>query len=149
MTTTYQFSLLCLLTIIPQANAYRYPVWASLARDYLSVMASSVSSECAFSSAGITISKRRNRLQADIVEALQGLKCMIKRGILHLEHPTIRSEYTDEDIDLVGESGGNEHSGKAGGEDEVSWDSMLHDEDVCALDSVGDTDDDVFVQSLS
>ncbi|GBE78345.1 hypothetical protein SCP_0112300 [Sparassis crispa] len=51
-------------------NATRYPVWASLARDYLSIMASSVLSECAFSSAGITISKRHNRLNADIVEAL-------------------------------------------------------------------------------
>ncbi|PCH40503.1 hypothetical protein WOLCODRAFT_57295, partial [Wolfiporia cocos MD-104 SS10] len=55
-------------------NAGRYPIWASLARDYLAVMASSVSSERAFSSAGITISKRRNHLKADIVEALQLLK---------------------------------------------------------------------------
>ena len=37
-------------------------------------MASSVSSERAFSSAGITISKRRNRLKGDIVEALQCMK---------------------------------------------------------------------------
>ncbi|KAJ7131124.1 ribonuclease H-like domain-containing protein, partial [Mycena epipterygia] len=63
-------------------NAHRYPVWASLARDYLAVMSSSVSSKCAFSSAGITISKRRNRLKGDIVEALQVLKCMIKRELL-------------------------------------------------------------------
>jgi len=41
-------------------NSWQYPVWASLARDFLSVMATSVSSERAFSSAGITISKRRN-----------------------------------------------------------------------------------------
>jgi hypothetical protein len=51
-------------------NAHRYPVGASLARDFLAVMSSSVSSERAFSSAGITISKRRNRLKPDIVEAL-------------------------------------------------------------------------------
>jgi hypothetical protein len=60
-------------------NSLRYPVWASLARhDFLSVMAISVSSERAFLSAGITISKRRNRLKPDIVEALQCLKCMIR-----------------------------------------------------------------------
>ncbi len=37
-------------------------------------MASSVSSEKIFSSSGITISKRRNRLHGDLVEALQILK---------------------------------------------------------------------------
>ncbi|KAJ7813434.1 hypothetical protein B0H13DRAFT_1665456, partial [Mycena leptocephala] len=36
----------------------------------------------AFSLAGITISKRRNRLKADIVEALQVLKCMIRRDLI-------------------------------------------------------------------
>ncbi|PCH39190.1 hypothetical protein WOLCODRAFT_59296, partial [Wolfiporia cocos MD-104 SS10] len=55
-------------------NAARYPIWASLACDYLAIMASSVSSERAFSSAGITISKWQNCLCADIVEALQFLK---------------------------------------------------------------------------
>lgn len=50
------------------------PTWASLAMDFLPIMASSVSSERAFSSAGITITKRRNRLKAGIVEALQSLK---------------------------------------------------------------------------
>ncbi|KIK33277.1 hypothetical protein CY34DRAFT_57066, partial [Suillus luteus UH-Slu-Lm8-n1] len=55
-------------------NAPRYPVWASLARDYLSIMSSSVSSERAFSQVGITVTKRRNRLKGDIVEALQIVK---------------------------------------------------------------------------
>ncbi|PCH45150.1 hATC-domain-containing protein, partial [Wolfiporia cocos MD-104 SS10] len=73
-------------------NAGRYPVWASLARDYLAVMASSVSSERAFSSAGITISKRRNRLKADIVEALQFLKCAIRRDLLFCESPSLLTE---------------------------------------------------------
>ncbi|KAG6863608.1 hypothetical protein C0991_004637 [Blastosporella zonata] len=41
-------------------NASHYPGWASLAHDYLEIMALLVSSEWAFSSAGITISKRRN-----------------------------------------------------------------------------------------
>ena len=44
-------------------------------------MASSVSSKRAFSSAGITISKRRNRLDSDIVEALQCLKALLGQDI--------------------------------------------------------------------
>lgn len=63
-------------------NAHRYPTWASLARDYLAIMASSVSSERAFSAAGITISKRRNRLKGDIVEALEVLKCLLHQGLI-------------------------------------------------------------------
>ena len=45
-------------------------------------MASSVSSERAFSGAGITITKRRNRLKGDVVEALQVLKCAIRTEFL-------------------------------------------------------------------
>ena len=51
-------------------------------------MASSTSSERAFSSAGITISKRRNRLKADIVEALQYLKSCIHHSLLFRESPS-------------------------------------------------------------
>ena len=58
-------------------NTARYPVWGSLACDYLSVMATPILSECTFSSSAITITKRRNRLNGDIVEALQCLKCLI------------------------------------------------------------------------
>lgn len=57
-------------------------------------MASSVSSERAFSSAGITVSKHRNRLKGDIVEALQCLKCMIRRNLIFRFDPTI--SITDE-----------------------------------------------------
>lgn len=62
--------------------ASQLPTWASLAADYLAIMASSVSSERAFSSAGITVTKRRNRLKGDIVEALQVLKCAIRNDLL-------------------------------------------------------------------
>lgn len=48
-------------------------------------MASSVSSERAFSSAGITISKRRNRLKGDIVEALQFLKVFFRSDLIFRE----------------------------------------------------------------
>lgn len=49
-------------------------------------MASSVSSERIFSSAGITITKRRNRLKADIAEALQVMKCAIRNDMVTREH---------------------------------------------------------------
>ena len=49
------------------------------------IMASSVSSERAFSSAGITISKHRSRLKGDIVEALQCLKCMLRYELIFRE----------------------------------------------------------------
>jgi hypothetical protein len=55
-------------------------------------MASSVSSERAFSSAGITLSKRRNRLQADIVEALQFLKCLFQNDLIFREVRTVEEE---------------------------------------------------------
>lgn len=48
-------------------------------------MASSVSSERSFSSAGITISKRRNKLKQDIVEALQCLKCIYHEDLIFRE----------------------------------------------------------------
>ncbi|TFY73438.1 hypothetical protein EWM64_g10574 [Hericium alpestre] len=66
-------------------NVLCYPVWVSLAQDYLTVMASSVFSKHAFSSAGITITKRHNRLKADVVEALQGLKCALRTCLLICE----------------------------------------------------------------
>ncbi|EKM57933.1 uncharacterized protein PHACADRAFT_193064 [Phanerochaete carnosa HHB-10118-sp] len=66
-------------------NAARSPTWASLAHDFLSIMASSVSSERAFSQAGITISPRRNWLKADVVEALQFMKCLLKHDLIFRE----------------------------------------------------------------
>ena len=63
-----------------QANQQRLPVWASLAADYLPVMASSVSSERVFSQAGLLITKRRTLLKADIIEAIQMVKYRLKEG---------------------------------------------------------------------
>jgi hypothetical protein len=98
---------------------HRYPVWASLARDYLAVMASSVSSERAFSSAGITISKRRNRLKGDIVEALQCLKCMIRKNLIFREDPASTIAKEIEDLEDVPE---NAHAEL---KPESSWDEIL------------------------
>ncbi|KIK79585.1 hypothetical protein PAXRUDRAFT_64478, partial [Paxillus rubicundulus Ve08.2h10] len=54
-------------------NAQQYPVWDSLAQNYLSIMATSVSSERAFSAAALTITKCCNHLKGDVVEAIQVL----------------------------------------------------------------------------
>ena len=59
-------------------------------------MASSVSSEWAFSSAGITICKRCNRLDADIVEALQCLKSLLHQDLMVWDVITI----ADEELEL-------------------------------------------------
>ncbi len=102
----------------PKANAHRYPVWASLARDHLAIMASSVSSERAFSSAGITISKRRNRLKPDVVEALQCLKFMIKRDLFFRFDPSIAADEMQEEEAASGlDSEVSDKNGK-------SWDEM-------------------------
>ncbi|KAJ2911647.1 hypothetical protein MD484_g8767, partial [Candolleomyces efflorescens] len=73
-------------------HARRLPTWASLAQDYLAIMASSVSSERAFSAAGITISKRRNSLKSDIVEALQVLKSLINSDLIFRE-PDVTTDW--------------------------------------------------------
>jgi hypothetical protein len=88
-------------------NAKQYPTWGSLAQDHLSIMSSSVSSEWAFLSGGITISKRQNRLKGDIVEALQCLKCLICCDLMFWEPMDYES---DEE-----------------GLDEEGWDDFLND----------------------
>ena len=55
----------------------------------LAIMASSVSSKRAFSSAGITISKHCNCLKGDIVEALQCSKCMIHKNLIFYFDPAV------------------------------------------------------------
>ena len=108
---------------INQLNASRYPIAASLARDYLAIMASSVSSERAFSSAGITLSKRHNRLKGDIVEALQCLKCMYHNDLIFREvvlameeEAELEDELVAADVETVQEDG-------------FSWDQLLLDEE--------------------
>jgi hypothetical protein len=89
-------------------------------------MASSVSSERAFSSAGITISKRRNRLKGIIVEALQCLKCLYKNDLIFREVITALKEklYMEKEELLDSAMGVDVEKDK-----EFSWDSILDDED--------------------
>ncbi|KIM78073.1 hypothetical protein PILCRDRAFT_11517 [Piloderma croceum F 1598] len=90
-----------------------------LKRDHLAIMASSVSSERAFSSAGITISKCRNRLKPDVVEALQCLKFMIKRDLFFRFDPSIAADEMQEEEEAASglDSEVSDKNGK-------SWDEM-------------------------
>ncbi len=82
-------------------------------------MASSVSSERAFSSAGITLSKRRNHLQGDIVEALQFLKCMFHNDLIFREVRTFTEEETLLDGGLR-----ESDDGVSVKDDELSWEDL-------------------------
>jgi len=92
-------------------------------------MASSVSSERAFSSAGITISKRRNRLKADIVEALQCLKCLYHTDLIFRD--PVNTATVEEEMEGLGEvlddSFGNQDAGNPDEEDDWSWDKLITD----------------------
>jgi hypothetical protein len=52
----------------------QYPTPQSIARDYLAIQGSSIPSERAFSGGGLTGTTFRNRVQMEVVEALQILK---------------------------------------------------------------------------
>jgi hypothetical protein len=120
--------VLLLKCVIGKLNAPRYPTWASLARDYLAVMASSVSSERAFSSAGITISKRRNRLKGDIVEALQCMKMVYRGDLLFREVPLTKElEKELEELEPYVPGEADDWEDMDGGE-EFSWDSLVDDD---------------------
>jgi hypothetical protein len=89
-----------------QVNAQQYPVWASLARDHLSIMATSVSSERAFSAAALTITKCHNHLKGDIVEAIQVLRMMYQRDLIFREAPpSSAAELALEELDDGEENG--------------------------------------------
>lgn len=94
-------------------------------------MASSVSSERAFSSAGITISKCRNRLKGDIVEALQVLKCAIRRDLLFRVPEVLVNDEAEIDVETEAEKAEKLDPEKGG-----TWDFFIDDDpdnyEVCA-----------------
>jgi hypothetical protein len=97
-------------------------------------MSSSVSSERAFSQGGLTITKSRNRLKGDIVEALQCIKCAIRHDLLFRE-PAPSSLF---EADLG--NGGSEGNGSDGAASEVGWDEKL-------IDDEGDDDIELVLSS--
>jgi hypothetical protein len=109
-------------------------------------MASSVSSERAFSAAGITISKRRSRLKADIVEALQFLKCLYRRDLIFREEPSISSEL---DMEAATQGQADESAEGVVHVDSGGWDDLVGG-DLGEDDAFQDFDDvDVFVQTIT
>jgi hypothetical protein len=64
-----------------QAHAKEYPTVSNMARDYLTIQATSVSSEQAFSVAGNTISRTRNRLLPETARACLCTKSWIVNKI--------------------------------------------------------------------
>jgi hypothetical protein len=66
-------------------------------------MASSVSSEQAFSSAALTITKCHNRLKGDVVEALQVMKCLLRHDLVFRESgpSSLTEDPADEDDELL------------------------------------------------
>ncbi|KAF8219437.1 hypothetical protein L208DRAFT_1340019 [Tricholoma matsutake] len=101
-------------------------------------MVSSVSSKHAFSSVGITISKHRNWLKLDIVEALQFLKCIYRRDLLFHEEPSTELEVELDEYE----------DGVQGDAEKVGWDELISD---LADDKgfVDHDDDDVYVQDIA
>jgi hypothetical protein len=86
-------------------------------------MATSVSSERAFSQGGITISKRRSCLKGDIVEALQHLKCAVRNDLLFREAaPSSRLE-----VELKAEDEGAGEESEP--EEERGWEELVIDID--------------------
>ncbi|PSR71906.1 hypothetical protein PHLCEN_2v12250, partial [Hermanssonia centrifuga] len=106
-------------------HVYCYPVWASLAQDYLSIMATFVLSERAFLQGSIIISKRRNCLKNNIIEALQCLKCAIRHDLLlQASSPSSVTEETisKEELTEASTMSDEEESGSV-------WNLILKDDD--------------------
>jgi hypothetical protein len=67
-----------------RAHTKEYPIISNMARDYLTIQATSVPSEQAFSIAGNTISKTRNRLLPETARACLCMKSWIVNKIVEL-----------------------------------------------------------------
>lgn len=63
----------------------QYPTLARIARDYLAIQGSAVSSERAFSCGGRTGTKEHNQLSPQTIEALQILKDAYRTGLMSSE----------------------------------------------------------------
>jgi hypothetical protein len=92
-------------------------------------MSSSVSSERAFSQGGITISKHRNRLKGDVVEALQCIKSGIRQDLLFRDPAPSSSLEAEEHKELEDVTEGDLGDPEESGVEEFSWDELLLEDD--------------------
>jgi hypothetical protein len=65
-----------------QAHASEFPIISEMARDFLTIQATSVASEQAFSIAGHTITKTRNRLLPETARACLCMKSWISNNLI-------------------------------------------------------------------
>lgn len=94
-----------------QENQLRYPRIFTLALDILPIQGSAVPCERVFSSSAETDTLRRNRIAADLMEALQMLKFAIKSG------------------------GGLDFTTGTSKEEEIKWlEALMHDQNVVPSD---------------
>jgi hypothetical protein len=68
-----------------KAHEHEFPVLAKISHDYLAIQATSVACEQAFSVAGNTITKTRNRLNPETARATLYAKSRIENGVGTLE----------------------------------------------------------------
>ena len=96
-------------------------------------MSSLVLSERAFSQGGITVSKHRNCLKGDIVEALQCIKCAIRHDLLFRECPPSSKLEADLEADAADEDRKLDAKGVENAEgsdvEDFSWDGLLIDDE--------------------
>jgi hypothetical protein len=83
------------------------------------IMSASVSSEQAFSSGGITISKQSNQLKGDIVEVLHCVKCSL------LPFCKTGPSSLTEDDESETEADAGEKSGVNSKDEEEAWDTLI------------------------
>jgi hypothetical protein len=102
-----------------------------------------------FSQGGITITKHRNRLKGDIVEALQCMKCMVRHELLFREaapSSILEAELNgnSEDSDIEGEVREDDGRESEGGWE--SWDELLMEDEeegrstAAPVDTISDSD---------
>lgn len=119
-----------------QSSQSTYPTLFSVSLDYLPIQASAVPSERAFSSSAETDTKKRNRINPVLMEALQMLKFALKKARLDFTAGWITSENDMQECepeeDLLAALLGND------GED--SLDKII--QDLGESDSDGEEDED-------
>ena len=68
-----------------QAHASEFPILCEMARDYLTIQATSVAFEQAFSVAANTITKTRNRLLPETVRACLCMKSWLTNNLVNFD----------------------------------------------------------------